>query len=520
MIVRTIAAKEFVQALLTYRFAVGLILCVVAVSAGTLAVIEDYAARREAYHKAQRDYEADVLEQEGPYAKLVFDLQAFRAPRQLAVFSVGSDRWQGNQVEVTHHLVPVQSEWLGTANPYMVVFRTVDVTLIVQIILGLLALLFAHDAVCGEREEGTLQLMLANPVARDQVLAGKTIGHLAVLFVLLAVTFVVALLFVQVSPQLHLGFDEIVRVLAIFVLSALYVTAMYVVGLLLSTWAARSATALVLAVFGWLLGVAVYPNVTSFAVDAWSPVLEDVANAQSQHDQLRSSFSEWIRPRTKASTGNEWEPRLGGYSSSSNWRNPRGFWVGGFMSEAQAEKSRQRAVDLGEPVPDIEADSEAEIERRAAELAPFFEEVEQQRIAFADRIWREAWEPVETTMKRVHDVAVGLSVLSPAGAYRRAAAVLAQTERDDYWRFLDSARQYRRELITFYEQGGWFRSRTWFNDQAGEGHLDDLPVYQERPEGIWESLGRAATPLVVLGLFCLVPFLAAYWRFRRYDLTG
>ena len=174
--ISTIARKEFYQALLTVRFAVGLILCVVAVAAGTLAMIEDYESRRQAWLQQVRDYETEVLEREGPYARLVYDLKAFREPRQLGVFSIGSDRWQGNEVRVTHHEVPVYSRWLGLSNPLMALFRSVDVTLIVQIILGLLALLFAHDTVCGERERGTLRLMLANPVARDQVLLGKAAG--------------------------------------------------------------------------------------------------------------------------------------------------------------------------------------------------------------------------------------------------------------------------------------------------------------------------------------------------------
>jgi len=520
MLTATIARKEFLLALLTYRFGVGLILCVVSVAAGTLSVIEDYASRREAYQQGLREYEAEVLEEEGALAALVFELKAFRAPRQLAVFSVGSDRWQGNQVDVTHHLVPRQSQWLGTSNPYMVIFRTVDVSLIVQIILGLLALLFAHDAICGEREEGTLRLMLANPVARDQVLAGKALGHLGVLLVLLAITYIVALLFVQVSPALQLGGDEIARVLAMFMASALYVVAMYTVGLLLSTWTRRSATALVLAVFGWLLAVAVYPNVTSFAVDASSPAREAVDSAQSVEQQLKSSFSEWIRPRTKEETGNEWGPQLGGYSNSSNWSNPRGYWWGGFMTEEQVEKYRQRSIERGETPRDYKGQTDTEVARRAAELVPYFEEVERQRIAYADRIWREAWEPVELTMKRVHGVAVRLSVLSPSGAYQRATAALARTDRTDYWRFLDTVRQYRRELITHYEQEGWLRSRQWFNDQAGRGSLEGLPLYRERPAGLWQSVGHASVPLAVLMAFPLASFVGAWWRFRRYDLAG
>ena len=95
------------------RFAVGLILCV-AVAAGTLAMIEDYESRRHAYLERVRDYETEVLEQD-PYARLVYDLKAFREPRQLAVFSVGSDRGDG-MVDLLGS--PESIETNGDTRPY------------------------------------------------------------------------------------------------------------------------------------------------------------------------------------------------------------------------------------------------------------------------------------------------------------------------------------------------------------------------------------------------------------------
>ena len=49
--------------------------------------------------------------------------------------------------------------------------------------MPLIALLLSFDAVAGEAERGTLLLLLAHPVARWQVVAGKFLGHLAVLVV-------------------------------------------------------------------------------------------------------------------------------------------------------------------------------------------------------------------------------------------------------------------------------------------------------------------------------------------------
>ena len=494
-----IVRKEFLQALLTLRFAVGLILCVVAVAAGTLAMIEDYDSRREAWLRQVAEYDTEVLEKEGPYARLVWDLQAFREPRQLAVFSVGSDRWQGNQVRVTHHEVPVRSQWLGVSNPYMVLFRTVDLSLIVQIILGLLALLFAHDAVCGERERGTLRLMLANPVARDQVLLGKAAGHLGLLMVLLAVTYVVGLLFVQASPALHLGAGEVGRVALMLAASGLYVAAMYAAGLLLSICTRRSATALVLAVFGWLLGVAVYPNVVGFGVDAWARSRLSVESAEDLQGQLHKSFGEWIGRRgEREGLVSEWGVvNFGSSVSTGGWDQPRGYAVGSLPEDAE----------------------EADAEVKVRQLTSLFADVEQQRSAWADRVWREAWEPLERGMKELHGVAAGLSLLSPAGAHGRATAALARTDRGDYWRFLDSARGYRGQLIAFYEQEGWFGSREWW-DQTMTATLEHLPRYREPGGSLAESLARASAPLLVLAGFTAAAFLAAYQRFRRYDLAA
>lgn len=48
-------------------------------------------------------------------------------------------------------------------------------------LLPLIALLLAYDAICGELDRGTLLLLLSYPVARWQVVAGKYLGHLTIL---------------------------------------------------------------------------------------------------------------------------------------------------------------------------------------------------------------------------------------------------------------------------------------------------------------------------------------------------
>ena len=173
--------------------------------------------------------------------------------------------------------------------------------------------------------------MLANPVARDQILAGKALGHLGVLSLILAVAFVVAALFVQLAAVVQLSANELLWVVVLFVVSLLYVTAMYNAGLLLSASTRSSASSLVLAVFGWLLAVSVYPNTVAFAVDTLSPTRAAVRAAGDTEAQVKESFGTWLRQRALEVTQSEWGPSLGGSSSSNNWSEPRGYFVGGFL---------------------------------------------------------------------------------------------------------------------------------------------------------------------------------------------
>ncbi len=69
----TIARKEFLTSLLTFRFGIGLILCIASTAAGTLAVIQDYSYRQDAFQKAVEEYKDDI-EREIPYCGTVANI--------------------------------------------------------------------------------------------------------------------------------------------------------------------------------------------------------------------------------------------------------------------------------------------------------------------------------------------------------------------------------------------------------------------------------------------------------------
>ncbi|TDX29471.1 Cu-processing system permease protein [Modicisalibacter xianhensis] len=72
--------------------------------------------------------------------------------------------------------------WLGAAASGQVGFTSIPATIasltsLATILIPLIALLLAYDAIVGEDEGGTLMLLLTYPLGRGQLLLGKFVGH-------------------------------------------------------------------------------------------------------------------------------------------------------------------------------------------------------------------------------------------------------------------------------------------------------------------------------------------------------
>ncbi len=131
----------------------------------------------------------------------------------------------------------------------------------VTIVAPLLGLAFAFDAINGERSEGTLPRLLAQPIYRDDVINGKFVAGLAVIAVaLLAVVGIISgfgILRLGIVP----ASDEIVRLIGWIVVTFIYVGLWLAFGLLLSVLVRRAATSaligfgvwFVLTIFGGLI---------------------------------------------------------------------------------------------------------------------------------------------------------------------------------------------------------------------------------------------------------------------------
>lgn len=123
----------------------------------------------------------------------------------------------------------------------------------VGMVAPLLGLAFAFDAVNGERSEGTLPRLLAQPIYRDDVINGKFAAGMSVIGLVL----VTVVTLIAGFGMLRLGIvphgQEILRLIAWVAATFLYVGLWLAFGLLLSVVIHRAATAALIGFGVWLL---------------------------------------------------------------------------------------------------------------------------------------------------------------------------------------------------------------------------------------------------------------------------
>src|SRR6478672_10589906 len=123
----------------------------------------------------------------------------------------------------------------------------------VAMVAPLIGLAFSFDAVNGERSEGTLPRLLAQPIYRDDVINGKFAAGMSVIgLVLVAVVALIAgfgIIRLGIVPH----DQDIVRLIAWLAATFLYVALWLAFGLLLSVVIRRAATAAVVGFGVWLL---------------------------------------------------------------------------------------------------------------------------------------------------------------------------------------------------------------------------------------------------------------------------
>ena len=397
-----IAKKEFLLNLVNFRFIAGFILCFILSVLSAWILTQDYAERMAEYSGAVQKHKDD-LEKAKVYSKVKVIID--KRPEPLGLLCEGVEKNLNDTLTVWHGEVPSVSSGASQGNPLMAGLASLDLSLIVQVIFSLLALLFVYDSISGERERGTLALLMSNPVLRNQVLLGKYLGILLSLFVPILCSMLAGALIIILSSSVNLSPLDGIRLILICLISLLYVSVFCALGIFVSSKCGRSTTSLMILLFFWVAFVLLIPKASTYIASYAKPVNSlDVVNGRV--DTL------WREFQHEVDKFNEKRPANG----TSCWDN-NGIRV--FAAERRKMSAYLERAKFSEPL----------------------------RIQYADKLNSVRQEYIHE-LEGQSALANNLARISPTANYENLISALAKTDIQSYMGFIDRTRNYRNELIS------------------------------------------------------------------------
>lgn len=474
---KLLVERELKSILYSPKFTATFGVCALLIILSVFAGVREYDAAVR-----QHDAAATLVDQELREATSWLGLsnRVYRAPDPMQIFVSGvhNDIGRFSLVSGFRDVKLRQSPY--SIDPIFAVFRYLDFTLIVQVVLSLFAILFAYNAISGEKEEGTLKLALSNAVPRAQYLLAKFVGSWLGLVVPLLIPIALGVLLVLVYnvPMTDLHWQKLGVLIAA---SVLYFTAFLCLALCVSAFTKQSAASFLVLLVIWIFTVLIVPR-AGMMVAAQVVPLPTISEVESQKaafqtermQQYMGSFQETLRERTEAMRGMSDSERQS-YEDDNMWD---------WMEESDRERKAMEA--------DI-----TEFNRKLTEQVRNQQAV-QERLGF------------------------NLSRVSPAAAFQLVAMNIAGTDIGLKNRYEDAIGQYRTTFNDFTRkkqgQGGG-RIITFGGSQDSEPlDLAELPRFSEPETTLNASMSSSLSDMTLLALFAIAAFGGAFVGFLRYDV--
>lgn len=471
---KVIIDKEIRDIIGSLKFVISFSVCAVLILISFYVGATNYKINLEKYEAAKVENTRQMEGLTNWYS--IQQHRVFLPPNPLGTLVSGVSNDIGRTIEVNHRgeLIPQDSKF--NEEPIYAVFRFMDLNFIFGVVISLFAILLGYDAICGEKEHGTLRLSFANSIPRATYIVGKLIGSFLTLTCSLILAILTGCLLLPLMG-ITLSGDDWVRLLLIIGTGLLYFGVFLTLSVFISSLCQKSSSAFLMLLVIWVLSVLIVPRASVLlagrAVDV--PSVDELA-AQ------KSSFAK--------QTWNEFNASLNGYDTGplDDMETVMGAFHK-FMDSLSTERD-----DI------INAYVDRLNETRRNKM------MEQEKLAFA------------------------ISRISPSAALSLSLANLAGTSSIMKDRFIQSAVDYRQTYNKFINEkagmvvaGGRMVIVKIGDDAEDEEEAEpinpaELPEYVYDPIPLNETISAAVVDIGILSLFNIIFFVGAFVSFLKYDV--
>jgi ABC-type transport system involved in multi-copper enzyme maturation permease subunit len=390
------------------------------------------------------------------------DQYIYRRPNPLGFVAEEHDKDLPNAFQVNAFRLRAP-EFTLRGDPLIWQFSILDWSFIVTVILSFAAIVLVYDSVNGEKQRGTLRLMMSYAVPRAKILLGKYLSTVIVLLIPLTAGVLLSLLVIGLGGAVPLKADLLGRVLVSFLVSIVYISIFVLLGLFLSARSKTPVVSLVTGLLVWVFLVIVIPATGNLIARG----LVQIPTEDRVTGEAERAFGE------AADRYNMQHPHPDNWIMSGRW-------------------------SPGEP------------------LLRAFE---------ADQAWGRVFQAYQDS--KISQIKLGrrIAAFSPASLLTETLERTVESGTTHYENFLKSARRYQQELANYLDRKYPLDKVHPVNRQTTEPaiarmRLDfgSIPKFEDRPAPASEAAGMVLRSAAILVLINVVLFAAAFVSFLRYDV--
>lgn len=472
----TVVRHELMQAWVSRRFwllsLTSALLILLAVVQGCL-LYQRQTAERE---KLERSAQAEWVSQEAkrPHTAHHFGKWVVKPLSPLSIFDRGVEDYLGQQIVLDAHNSsdPVGSN--AEEDPLLAQIGAFDLAFVTAFLLPLLVIFLTYDAVCGEKERGTLRIVLSYPISRKTFLLGKWSAHTLIILIAFGLPLAAGILLAPTFLQVHFNPEELLRLVALLGASLAYLLFFSFCAIWISSITPRPAAALGYLFVIWVTAVFFLPKLSVFIAEQVYPLPDPVLLHQEQA-QIRKEREAWRAARFNEVVQDLRKkfpevPEDFAFSAMSqservpvDWRiDPTGVFAA--ESNAQLNDLRQKAIDK-----------------------------------------------VKGPFERQERLAMRMALISPTSSFLNVSMALAGTDPARH-------RHFEEQVDAFFAALGAFFNDLWSKNVQAFDDWERAPNFQYQEEPASKVWGRFRSGFFILTAFCTIAAIGSILQLNRYDV--
>jgi ABC-type transport system involved in multi-copper enzyme maturation permease subunit len=511
-----IAKKEFLLNLISARFIIGFLLCLVIIPFTVIVNVDNYLNQVGIYkiekERADREYkEIRVWSMLRP--------TVVSEPEVLSIFSNGISGNMGNKTKIQLNVYPLfpSGHVITNDNPLLNAFFSIDFSRVIAILISLIALVFSYDAITREREEGTMKQCFTGKISRITFLFGKITGLVITLLPILLFCYILACLIVMVNPGISISASDWGGIMLLFLTSIIYMMVFILIGILISSLTSRSSTSIILSLLCWIWFLFLLPNISTYLSQSIvkTPLDDNVQNAIREYDKelSKGEGDVWRRAQKEFHLEN----------GISHWN-----YSGGEDGMEEMSGITKEVALLHRQVSIWETEN---------------------MLSYADKKWAIQRSYLDELIRQ-QKWQQRIAWLSPSEIFGQATNALCRTDMQSFLKYMESVRNFRETFIRYYSDKKLFESFAYFTGHSFESlyseedvnnmasgeffkimkekeinnsmfpllNTDDVPRYVSQPDTLSMAISGAMGRLTALLALMVALLFVTIVTFMKYDV--